>query len=289
MMVKSISNERLDKLEKLDLSKRVFNTEAVMYSFDKDKVLKRFYNNEGTVFSNKLFTINELIDKKDVIGIRELVMPDRLVTVDKRVIGYLMPYVKGINFRDVIEDDYFSVSDKLNYLKQIGIILERMKNVRNTTNINDFYLNDLHESNFMLNSDTNSINVVDMDSCKINGNLPFVSKYLSTVGNLVYFSKYEQINQGFLAGGCFKPSENTDLFCYTIMILNYIFGIDVNRLSIHEFYACMEYLYKQGISDDLVSKLCYIYTEVDNINLYEYLEEFKYVVPKCRSYLKGNK
>ena len=68
MKTVSFSNYTFKKFEKLKLESSIFNTEGKLYRFtDKnkwdlsEKVLKVFYNTEGDIFSNKLFTINSLI------------------------------------------------------------------------------------------------------------------------------------------------------------------------------------------------------------------------------------
>ena len=76
----------------------------------------------------------------------------------------------NLSYRYVLNSNLYSFSEKIECFKQIGLILDKMKNVRDNTNIKDFYLCDLYTDNFILNTDTNRINVIDMDSCKINGN-----------------------------------------------------------------------------------------------------------------------
>ena len=87
-------------------------------------------------------------------------------------------FINNINFRYVLNSNLYSFSEKIECFKQIGLILDKMKNVRDNTNIKDFYLCDLYTDNFILNTDINRINVIDMDSCKINGNNNCSSYYL---------------------------------------------------------------------------------------------------------------
>ena len=291
MKVLNISRKEFDKLQQLQLDGNIFNSECTLYIL-KDKINKKYafkklYNDSGFRFSNKLFTLNELIDNNSKINMDTLVMPKRLVAIDNKVSGFIMPYINGINFQTVLDSNNYLHEDKIEYLKQIGIILEQMKKVRETTDIEEFYLNDIHENNFVLDKQTNTIKVVDMDSCKINGNYTFPSRYLSIFSNISNFSKYEKEKECD-CGGYYKPNEDTDLYCYIIMILNYISDARVNSLTMENFWGYLLYLRNMGISYELLDKIALIYSNEKNINIYEYLDELCYFEGKT-SYKKYTK
>lgn len=283
MQIMNISEKRFKKLRLLDLSNDIFNTEAEMYIFDekvgwgnKRCILKRLYNDMGTVFSNKLFTVNELIDRKGEIGIEELIMPEKLISVYGKIVGFTTPLIDNINFQTVLNSYEFTREEKIAYFKEIGMILERMKNVRKYTPLTDFYLNDIHENNFILNTKTGKINVVDMDSCKINGNIPFPARYLSPFSLINDISKYRKRNI-VNCDDCFEISENTEYYCYIVMILNYLYGSRITKLSIEDFYDYLEYLHSIGVSYELIEMFSLVYSEHDNINVYEFLDELSCV------------
>lgn len=182
MRTVSFSNYTFKKFEKLKLESSIFNTEGKLYRFtDKnkwdlsEKVLKVFYNTEGDIFSNKLFTINSLIDNSDLIDIDEIVLPDKLAIVNSKVCGYTMPFIRGINLNLILKDFSISNEFKISLLKQISEILKKMDNLRKNSELKDFFINDLHEGNFIYNTDTRKLNVVDTDSFKINNNKPFAA------------------------------------------------------------------------------------------------------------------
>lgn len=283
MHVMSMSKKRFNSLRVLPLEYNIFNTEAKMYIFNEKNgwggkwyVLKRLFNDVGTGFSNKLYTVNELIDRKNEISIDELVMPEKLVCVDEKIVGFTLPLINNINFQTVLDAPYISNKEKIEYFKQIGVILEKIKNVRTYTSLNDFYLNDLHENNFVLNKDTGKINVVDMDSCKINGNIPFGSRYLSPMSKIYDVSKYKKVCKS-ICGEVFQIDENTDYYCYMVMILNYLYGDNITKLSISDYYDYLEYLYSIGVSSELINAFYLMYEEKNNINPYECLDSLSYI------------
>ena len=286
MNVMNISERKFNNLERFVLPNGVFNNESELFYIDeKNKwekrrfLLKKLNNDFGIILSNKLFTVNELITNKDIIGISELVIPDKLVSVHGKIVGFTIPLVNGNNFGEVLSNDSISVSDKIKYFKEIGYILENMKYVRQYTLLNDFYLNDIHENNFVLNNDTGKINVIDMDSCKINNNMTMVSLRLSPFSNIYDFNKYEK--EESMCGGCYKPSYNTEMYSYIIMFLRFISNYRINEMDVSSYYAYMEYLKKLGISYELIDILASIYSEKDNVNPYLLLDEFISYYEKC--------
>ena len=286
MNVMNISERKFNNLERFVLPNGVFNNESELFYIDeKNKwekrrfLLKKLNNDFGIILSNKLFTVNELITNKDIIGISELVIPDKLVSVHGKIVGFTIPLVNGNNFGEVLSNDSISVSDKIKYFKEIGYILENMKYVRQYTLLNDFYLNDIHENNFVLNNDTGKINVVDMDSCKINNNMTMTALRLNPFSNIYDFNKYEK--EESMCGGCYKPSYNTEMYSYIIMFLRFISNYRINEIDVSSYYAYMEYLHKLGISYELIDILAGIYSEKDNMNPYLLLDEFTSYYEKC--------
>lgn len=286
MNIMNISEKKFNSLERFKLPNGVFNSESELFCIDeKNKwekrklLLKKLNNDDGIMLSNKLFTVNELICNKDIIGIPELVIPEKLVSVHGKIVGFTLPLINNINFEEVLFDNSVDLKDKIKYFKEIGYILENMRYVREYTEINDFYLNDIHENNFILNKDTGKINVVDMDSCKINNNMTMTSLRLSPFSNIYYVNKYE--NDNSICGGCYKPSYNTEMYCYIIMILRFISNFAINRIDVSSYYFYMEYLHNLGVSYELVDILANIYSEKDNINPYLLLDELIPYFDKC--------
>lgn len=278
MKVINITKKRFENLKPLELSSNVFNTEAEIFLYptkeawkNKLLVLKKLYRDTGEIFGNKLYTINELIYRKDDIDIDELVIPEFLAAINSEIVGFTMPYIPNINFQDIMCSSEFSNKQKIVYLKEIGELLEKMRKLRKYTEVKDFYLNDIHESNFILNTLTNRINVVDLDSSKISNNLASPARYLTPMSQIYFISKYEHKENSI--GGIYKIDENTEIYCYIVMILKYLYGSSVNRLSMDEFYSYLNYLSNIGISKELIDIFSLIYEGRDNINPYEYLDE----------------
>ena len=268
MEVINLSKKRFESLEPYELPENIFNTEAKMYTLPiknrwqtVNKLLKRLYITNGPIFGNKLQTINSLIDCRNQIDIPEIVFPEKLAIVDNTVVGYIMELVDSVNLETALNSFDISSERKIKYLYQIGELLEKMKLVREyaetdiyTNNtVKDFYLNDMHENNFIIDNATDSVRVVDIDSCKINGNYTFGSKYLTEKAIIGSIRKYKH-EENPICGGYFEPSEDTEIYCYIMVILNTLYGGDVHKLSIPEFYNYLEYLYTIGVDRELLTQ-----------------------------------
>ena len=134
MKVTSISHKKFRELEHLELDKNILNTEGKIYIIaDKNgwltsrKAVKRFYNDGGDFFSNKLLTINSLVEHSSEIAIEELVMPEKLVVTGSKIVGYTMNYIENINFKTLCDNIKIDFKQIIEYFKQIATILEKIQ------------------------------------------------------------------------------------------------------------------------------------------------------------------
>ena len=67
--------------------------------------------------------------------------------------------------------------------------------------------------------------------------------------------------------------ENSDLYCYTMMVLNYLYGSNITKLSLDEYYHYLEYLRTLGYSDKFIAALQTIVIPQKNENISQYLDE----------------
>lgn len=131
-------------------------------------------------------------------------------------------------------------------------MLNQLKYIRKTTPLKDFYINDLHESNFIANMDKGELYVIDLDSCKIGTNAPCPARYLTPSALLNNVKGKYNIVDNDKVPGHVVADENTDIYCYIITILNYLYGCNINNLSIDQFYNYLNYLENIGFHKELV-------------------------------------
>jgi len=254
MNIISISEKKFKELKQINLSKNIFNTEATIYDFDykgSNKVLKKLYTINGYTFANKLYTIEMLDNNKDYLP-SSFVIPDYLCTVNSEIKGFTMPKVDGVNLGDILKCLDVSYKEQIYYLKKIGEILNQLHNIRRYTPLKDIYINDLHESNFIVDNKNKELKVIDLDSCKIGSNEPFAARFLTPISIISDVNKYK-INKDPNSNGYIIPDSNTDLYCYSMIILNYLYGGKASNFNIEEFYEYLNYLESIGLNKDLIN------------------------------------
>ena len=274
MQIINMSKTKLNSLEPLILPKNVTSTECELFKYPyygKEKLLKKLHRTDGIIFANKLYTIEALNANKDSMP-SNFVLPESLVSINKKIEAFTMKYIKGINLSVILNNPDITYEEKIHYLKSIGRILEQMQNIRKYTNLNNFYLGDIHEDNFLVERDKQEIYIVDLDSCKIAGNKSFPGRYLTNSSLIKYNNtKYQTLSQtDDLAD--YKIDENTEIYCYIIIILNYLYDGRVDRLSLDKFYDFINYLEDIKVNIELIECFNKIVVGGNNINPCNYLD-----------------
>lgn len=269
-----MSKTKLNSLEPLILPKGVTSTECELFKYNyygKEKLLKKLYRTNGIIFANKLYTIEALNSNKDNIP-SNFIVPEVLVSINKQIEAFTMKYIKGTNLSIILNEPTITYEEKINYLKSIGNILEQMKNIRKYTELKDFYIGDIHEDNFLVDTERQEIFVADLDSCKIADNKSFPGRYLTTASLLRYNEiKYSLLDEPDRIAD-YKVTEETDIYCYIIMILNYLYDGRVDRLSIEEFYRFINYLDDIEVNKELIESFEKIVVGAPNVNPVNYLD-----------------
>jgi hypothetical protein len=277
METKVISKNKFNNLMPLKLSSDIVNTEAVIYHYrynsDYDGVLKKLYNTSGGKFASKLYTLEMLDYYRDILP-NSFVIPDALVSVKGEVVGFCMPLILGDNLNTILRSSNAQYDKQIFYLKKIGLLLDELKYIRKYNELKDIYLGDLQECNFVVPNGSMDLKVIDLDSCKICNNTAMASRYL--IPNSL-FSRTDTLKKYIIckddnALSYVIPNESSDLYCYNIMILNYLYGSNVNRFSLDEFYDYLKYLEYIGINSDLINSISCIGDYRDNCNIGNYLD-----------------
>ena len=301
----NISKRKFDGLKRLELPKEVMSTEANFYKFNylgKVKVFKSLHKTKGPIFANKLFTLEMLNEYREILP-NSFVIPESLVSVEKEVRGFALPLIKGITLESYLADKKFKTKDKIEYIKQIGQLLDGLSSLRKDSGLDCIYLNDLHASNFMVDPKSKEIKVVDLDSCRICDSKPFPARYLTPLSLLNKApgnNKYEIYQKDSIADdgtpilqmmsyeeyesyycrysnyrnqlGYVNSNEESDLYCYIILFLNYLYGSNVGSFTLEEFYEYVYYLEKIGFDQELMDAIIKIVTGAPNVNIEPYLD-----------------
>ena len=138
-------------------------------------------------------------------------IPDSLISVKDKIIGFTIPPFKGKTLQSILNSKEIEEREKLYYLKRVGDVLEQLRNIRKYSSLKDIYINDLYESNIMVNTHNKEIGFIDLDSCKIGHNCAFEARYLvpnSKLDNKPYKYNYNESKNGY---GYIIANENSDI------------------------------------------------------------------------------
>lgn len=277
MEIVNMSKKKYNELTALEIDSSIINTEAKLLIAklrNKDKVFKNLYRLNGPVFGNKLYTL-ELLDMHKELLPKSFVVPDSLCSVQGQITGFSMDIIDGKPLSVILDNIKIDREVHLHYLKEVGRLLEQLSKIRQNTELNTIFINDLHSANFVIDNSTGELRTVDIDSCKIGDNKPFPSKYLSSRGLLEnIIGKYNIYNKGLdnnsdkydyrAPFGYIDPDANSDAYCYVIMILNYLYGGNVCNMNLEEYYNYLYYLEKIGIDHNLMESFYRIVSNYDN-------------------------
>ena len=288
----NISRKYLRELQSLRLSNVSSGEGSILRNpLNGKEVLKILHQQNGLYLSNKLYTLNSLYDIEDALDNDSFVLPNRLLTVDDKVVGFTMPLINGVTLADILFNADIDIKIKVKYLKRIGAILDAMASFRKEYPQSNWYLNDLHERNFMVDLDSDKMYAVDLDSCRIFFNHPFLSKYLSLFSPLIDFPEKYHTDFQISCGGDFVADENADLYCYAMLVIDFLYGARINYASKEEYFGYLEYLKSIGAPQELVDAWAKVYTNDNNVNFAPLLDSLPYFYEKTDRglYLKRTK
>ena len=235
------------------------NSRLFIYYLDNMKKVIKILG--GYEIEDKEYILDELYrNRKDMPN--EFVIPEYLVKGDS-INGYIIPFIEGNNLSNILNNKDISLKEKIYYLKKVGNLLEKLKEYE------DLHINDLHEDNILVNRDTRDIKVIDVDGIKINNSISFPAKYLRQFSLINNSSKYRIIKS---LEEYVKADRNTDLYCYSIMILNYFAKKIVDCMSVKEFNNYLNRLNDIGMSKELIDIFARLIDNEDNINPAPYLD-----------------
>ena len=301
----NISKKKFESLKQIELPEEVVSTEANFYKMNhlgKVKVFKSLHMTSGPIFANKLFTL-EMLNEYAPLLPKSFVLPESLVSVDKEIKGFSLPFVKGVNLEMLLADPNVKTDIKLFYIKRIGDILDQLEHIRTNTVLDSIYLNDLHTSNFIVDPKEKEIRVVDLDSCRICDSKPFRARYLNPLSlltrapgqnkydiyrkdlinedgmpilNVMSYSEYEEEYCSYANYrdqlGFVNSNKESDLYCYVILFLSYLYGQNVCIFGLEQFYNYMYYLEDIGFNQALITAMIKIVTNAPNENIGKYID-----------------
>lgn len=268
MEILKISNKEIGNLTKYELKDGIHNSESNIFIYQDKELLKLFKNSFDV--ENKFYVLNKLFYIKENLDFKELVLPNKLVKVDKEPSGYLMDYVKNnTNIGLILKKDNISFTDKKFLLIEIANILSKIENNESLNKVN-FHLGDIHEYNFIFDNKENMIKAIDIDSSYVQGAEAPVSKFLSYNEKLWFLEdKYPYIRDNIRKVAKHIPNKNTTILSYIYILLNVLTGEYSPDFYKEKFCETLNMLSTCGVKKELLDSIYNIYFPKDNYIDYE--------------------
>lgn len=275
MNIIKLTRREYNQLKPYLVSEYITHTEAELYEMNycgERKIVKTMFTYDKIFHQAKLNTLETLDTYKSYLP-ESFCIPDNLIAVGRQKKAFTIPFFNGETLSGILKNHNIPIEEHIYYLTRVGEILEELSKIRRTTSLKDIYIGDLHESNVMINIFTKQLGIIDLDSCRIGSRFSYTSKYLTPFSLVkIQPDKYE-LNQIIGNGpGYIVPNQNSDIYCYIVMILNYITGNIFKYFTLDNFYDYLNLLNTIGINQDLLYLIEKIVTKDDNINPYEYLK-----------------
>lgn|SRR5574344_609002 len=269
----NLTSRAYDNLESFPLEKGIIATEGEFKIYN-DQLLKRYFDNSKGNLKRKIHTLALLNDHKEEINIPELIIPDTILLIDDKPCGIGKECVPGTNTEILISSKQIPNEIKIKILKQIGSIIHKVSEHYNDLSM---AFGDLHIGNFIYNGKETF--AVDTESMKILDNEAAPSRYMRTNPNLDLFNQKYPYN----VYGVNISNSETDLFCFVMMVVNFISKNETYKLSLEKYFDYLDYLKALGIDDNLIKSFASIYSLGETIDPTLYLDTLV-DIPKEASY-----
>ena len=262
----ALKESDISKLKRYPL-KDIWCTESIIYYFKKDlesssTLIKKLFLTDEKRVSRKIETIDRMKDS-ELSTYKELIIPEEVIVVGGIKTGFTIPEVQdSINLHCFLNDIHISNKEKIEVLKKIGELVKRVQCQKQ-----EFYFGDLQEYNFLVGKN-NDISVIDLDSSSVTRKKPLETKYIIIDKKTHDIAKYK-VNKTTRS----YPCINTENYCYNTMVLNFLAGEMIHKLTYEEHFDYVNYLFNIGIIPKEMKKiLINHYSDKNNELVLDYLD-----------------
>lgn len=271
MEVINLRMHQVRALKELQIENGVLNTEGLMLVLRKnqaktksgERMVFKYLDaqDDAKVMARKMYTISMLNGSDAYKSIDELIIPDYAVSVDGKIAGFAMPLVKNHkNLGALLNNEEIPLSIKLPYLIQLSKIVDKVERIEDESFRMQF--GDLNEFNFVINQ-RGIVNAVDLDSAYLGQDEPSnMAYYLLKNKYLTHLKdKYKTTSSGIII-----PTDNSDLYCLNMIILNTLAKRDIFKEDITTYYLYLRHLADVGLDKEIIKIFDKIYLSTDNEN-----------------------
>lgn len=264
-----ISKQKLYRYKEHIVGNKSRHTESIFFEIPDrpNELIKLYIHEDKDYLHNKKKDVENLIRFGKEFNIPEIIIPTDILKVNFRFKGIILPKLEGKNARIYLTSTKVPIKTKIEILKQIGTILEKISKLDN----GKFAFADVHNDNFFVTKEKSHIKTyaVDADSMKMYDSKGRLNFYVAYNINLRNFNKYGRLDN-FIG----EASYQTDLLCFIMMVLELISNNEkIVNISVDDYFKYLDYLDKLGFNSDLLTCFANIYDDsIDNTTPLPYLD-----------------
>jgi|GEM_PF-1710147 len=224
------------------------NSDSALYKLNDDIIIKLFDMLPDRV-SNHIRTLTAIGNRKELSAIQNLILPQALISLRDKTIGYTMKFVRGVTLTKALRVAPPHVA--FMWFSQIYDTITSMSMLPFR-----FHFGDLHEDNIIV-TDRGELYFIDIDSFSVDDCFDYPSRYFECSDFYGLPKKYLSPQENI-----FHVDVNSDLFCLMHMILNYIMDEDSAwfcQISGVEIIEYLKYLTQQGVPVEFIRAINQLY------------------------------
>lgn len=217
----------------------------------KKQVAKVCYK-DFDLWHKNMFNLKLIYEQLVALDFPEIVFPTQLLEHNSDIVGYLMPYIEGMSFDEILLQQTASKKIILFVFDQVASVICKLPS--------NIHLGDLHAKNIIVSKEER-VFLIDIDGFSVdNGyHLTCPLDYNSTSFNSSTQCKYFSNNRTI------RISKNTDIYCLVEMFLIWLLkGINPLRFSKNKFSLFLEYLHLKGVPSQVTDMIGRISSSGEN-------------------------
>lgn len=258
IQTREISLTELHEIENCELLSKEENAYTTLFKTKHGTVIKLYYgclsdHESAARDQDTLYTLAQ----SNFHFPKHFIMPIYIYTIDKKIVGYEMPFCQGCVLSEALKTA--SISDAVRWFSQI------YKDILWLTSLHpSVSFGDLHEDNIFV--DTNGkLFHCDVDGWRISSHYGKRSRYLSLSHGLYenQLKKYSQEKDGIY----FLTDRNSDIYCLNVMVMNYLMRSNLWFVNLQgmDIFLYLDYLEKTGLPKGIAQMMHTLFEHSDNI------------------------
>lgn len=265
--IKRISRNDLENIWKSEIFLMEPSAYTVLFKTGNGRLTKLYRyeeTNDWYAIHEDIKTLFAVSKQSEMFG-KEYILPQNILQVDSRIVGYEMPLIDGISLSDAMRN-----CDSRTAIRWFAQIFEGIQFLNSLDEKMAF--GDLHEDNILINKNGDLL-YCDIDGFRVQNRSGKYGRYFAMMSDLC--SELPEKYMIEKESGAYLTNKNSDIACLVVMIMNYIMSSGDCFVSLPMDIVCeyIDFIEQQGMPDGIIEMVKMLYRKEDNFISLEALQE----------------